>query len=277
MSEWMEKVRQRTEAAFVPWYLDYWTQQWVSIKVAWYGLSREEGEPSATERLAAYLHGEYQTRVLQVVVQELDPRVIRDDASAMYVQLVSDKLRGLANRYHIPPEEFRRRLAAIPAIDIPGDPEHCASLDTLFHGGRVTESPAYAALVRQIEPRGEDFGGSDTTDELHAVAKIAADRLAGAMAVRGGAAAAAAALGGPAGVLISVGALGWGAYEYEQDKPELELRLRDSLDSALKEIWHYLAEDPRTGVTAPVRHMSVRIERSVSAPYAGLIRGAPPL
>ena len=40
MGEWMEKVRRQTEEAFVPWFLSYWTQQWISIKVAWYGSNR---------------------------------------------------------------------------------------------------------------------------------------------------------------------------------------------------------------------------------------------
>ena len=276
MGEWMEKVRQRTEAVFVPWYLDYWTQQWVSVKVAWYELSQEEGDPSSATRLAAYLQGKYEYKVLQPVEQEADPHGIRDAASVMYLQLVSEKLRGLPNRYGIPPEEFRSRLAAIPAIDIPGDPERSASLSILVHSGRsgrVTTSPAYAALVRQIETSGENIGGDDTTGEFHPVAKIAADKLVGTMAVRGGAAAAAAVVGGPAGVLISVGAFGLGAYAYERDKPALEARLRDSLDSALQEIWRYMVEDPRTGVTAPFRHMSARIERGVSVPYATPIRG----
>ena len=43
MGEWMEKVRRQTEETFVPWFLSYWTQQWISIKVAWYGSNQEEG------------------------------------------------------------------------------------------------------------------------------------------------------------------------------------------------------------------------------------------
>ncbi len=276
MDEWMQKVRQRTEAAFVPWYLDYWTQQWVSVKLAWYELGREEGDVPAAERLAAYLHEEYQSRVLQPVAQQVDPRLIRDEASAMYVQLMSEKIRGLANRHLIPPGEFHRRLEAIPAIDIAGDPGSSASLAGLVDGGRFTASPAYVALIRVLDGRGADVAGDDTSDELHPVARIAADKLADTVAVRGGAAAAAAVVGGPAGALISVGAFGWGAYEYERDKPELERRLRDSLDSALKDIWRYMAEDPNTGVTAPVHHMSTRIERGVSVPYAGSVRGMVP-
>jgi hypothetical protein len=241
--------------------------------VAWYELSQEEGKPSAAARLAAYLKGKYESQVLQPVEQEADPREIRDAASTMYLQLLSEKLRSLPNRYGIPPEEFRRRLAAIPAIDIPGGPERSASLSVLVHSGRVTASPAYAALVRQIETSGGDIGDDDATGEFHPVAKIAADKLAGTMVVRGGAAAAAAVVGGPAGVLISVSAFGLGAYAYERDKPALEARLRDSLDSALQEIWRYMVEDPRTGVTAPFRHMSTRIERGVSVPYTAPIRG----
>ena len=273
MGEWMHDVRQRTEEAFVPWYLDYFTQQWVSIKVAWYELNHGKDGPSAAERLAGYLQEEYNSRVLQPASQETDPSEIRDTASTMYLQLLSEQLRGLPSRFGISPEEFRGRLAVIPAIDIPGDPEHSVSLSVLVQSGRVTANSAYTELVRQIEISRGAHGGGNATDELHHVAKIAADKLAGTVAVRGGAAAAAAAVGGPAGILISIGAFGWGAYMHERDKPALEAQLRDSLDDALQEMWRYMAEDPRTGVTAPVRHMSARIERGVSVPYAAPIRG----
>ena len=267
MGEWMTKVRQRTEEVFVPWYLDYWTQRWISAKVAWYRLSVEENGPQATEQLAAYLQGEYQARVLEPVTKEVDPRAIRNYAARMYAQLMSEKLDELAMLYQIPPEMFRKRLEEIPAIVIPGNPEQDASLADIVHGGPISTNPAYVALIREIEADGEDVGSGDRPDELHAVAKIAADKLAGTIAVQGGAAAAAAIFGGPAGALISFGSLGWGVYEHERNKPELEVQLRDSLDSALKEIWRHLAEDPRTGVTAPIRQISVRIEQSVSVPY----------
>lgn len=277
MDEWMDKVRKRTEEAFVPWYLSYWTQQWISVKVAWYESNQEEGEPSASKRLAAYIQKEYESRVLLPVTQESDPREIRDTASEMYVKLVSEQLQGIPNRFDIPSEEFHRRLAAIPAIAIQGDPTHSISLSVLIDSGPVTTRTAYAELVRQIETGGEDRGGGDTTDELHPVAEIAANKLSSTVAVRGGAAAAAAAVGGPVGILISLGALGWGAYTHERDRPALETRLRECLDTASQEIWRYMVEDPRAGVTAPVRHMSAQIESGVWVPYAAPAEGAEPL
>jgi len=267
MGQWMKKVRQRTDEVFVPWYLDYWTQRWISAKVAWYRLSVEENGPQATEQLAAYLQGEYQARVLEPVTQEIDPRAIRNYAAWMYAQLMSEKLDELAMLYQIPPAMFRERLEEIPAILIPGSPEQDASLEDIVHGEPIGTDPAYVALIREIEGDGEAAGSGDRPGQLNAVAKIAADKLAGTIAVQGGAAAAAAILGGPAGALISFGSLGWGVYEHEQNKPELEAQLRRSLDSALKEIWRHLAEDPRTGVTAPIRQISARVEQSVSVPY----------
>lgn len=268
MGEWMDKVQQRTEEAFIPWYLGYWTQQWISIKVALYKNNQEEGVPSTSVRLATYLQEEYESRVLEPVAQESDPRQIRDTASDMYVRLVSEQLQGIPNRFHIPADEFYKRLTAIPAIDVQGDPEPGVSLAVLTDGRPVTTSTAYIELVRRIETG----GAGDTTDELQPVAKIAADKLSANVVVRGGAAAAAAAVGGPVGILISLGSFGWSAYSHEREKPALEARLRESLDSASQEMWRYLVDDPRTGVTAPLRHMAAQIEWAVWVPYAAPVR-----
>jgi hypothetical protein len=267
MRDWMDRVRRRTEEVFIPWYLDYWTQQWIAIKLSWYEIGREEGDPAPAQRLATYLQEEYDSRVLRAVARQSDPYAIRDAASRMYLELLTEQLGGLPQRFGIPPAAFRDRLAAIPAIRVPGAPQHDTSLLNLIDSGHLAESRAYAALLRQADTSSADRGPGDTGEELRPVAKIAADGLTATLAVSGGSAAAAAAVGGPAGLLISVGAFGWGAYAHERDRPALEEKLRGALDSALRAMWRHLVEDPRTGVTAPLRHMSGQIEQGVSAPW----------
>jgi hypothetical protein len=80
------------------------------------------------------------------------------------------------------------------------------------------------------------------------------------LATSGGASAAAAAVGGVAGVVISLGAAGFGAIRHEQERPEMEAQLRESLDAALDDLWHSLMEDPATGVMAGVHHLSEQLE-----------------
>ena len=83
------------------------------------------------------------------------------------------------------------------------------------------------------------------------------------MAIRGGARVAGLAVGGVAGILISVGVSGWQAMEHEKNMPALEAELRSNLSAALDGMWHYLTEDPYRGVTAPVNHMSSQIENGI--------------
>ena len=83
------------------------------------------------------------------------------------------------------------------------------------------------------------------------------------MAIRGGARVAGLAVGGVAGILISVGVSGWQAMEHEKDKPELEAELRSNLSAALDGMLYYLTYDPHGGVTAPVNHMSSQIENGL--------------
>jgi hypothetical protein len=53
----------------------------------------------------------------------------------------------------------------------------------------------------------------------------------------------------------------------------MEAQLREKLDEAMDLMWKELVEDPRSGITAPVQHMSTQIEdgvmRSISTPLSG--------
>src|SRR5512139_2140200 len=68
MEKWRSLVQKRTEADFIPWFTDYWTQKWLAVKLAWYRLSAEKGtEPSV--KLATYLQQQFHSRVLAPVTK----------------------------------------------------------------------------------------------------------------------------------------------------------------------------------------------------------------
>src|SRR4051812_21800805 len=50
MGKWRDRVHQRTEADFIPWFIGYWTQKGLAFRMAWYKLKAEEGTDSARER-----------------------------------------------------------------------------------------------------------------------------------------------------------------------------------------------------------------------------------
>ena len=83
-----------------------------------------------------------------------------------------------------------------------------------------------------------------------------------------GASAAAAVVGGVAGVAISLGAAGFGAIAHEKERPEIEAMLRESLNAALSDMWLGLMEDPASGVMAGVNHISGQIEGALSKTFA---------
>ena len=104
------------------------------------------------------------------------------------------------------------------------------------------------------------------------VARRAIDKLLGTLTVRGGAAAASAVVGGFWGMLISTGSAVWGVMEHENDKPVMEVQLRENVGAALEVMWHDLVEDQDSGVTAMVHHMSTRIESAVFHPRPAPLR-----
>ncbi|CAI3799246.1 hypothetical protein DBADOPDK_02239 [Pseudomonas sp. MM223] len=80
MRVWREQVQQRTESDFIPWFTGYWTQQWLTLKVAWYKLDSGKGREPAEKRLALYLQEQYHERVIEPVAEQINPEGIRDRA-----------------------------------------------------------------------------------------------------------------------------------------------------------------------------------------------------
>jgi len=264
MDEWRWRVRQLIEETFIPWYSGYWTQQWVSVRLAWYNMQSGEGEPDPEERLVRYLQAQFYEQVLEPVSAYVDPDTVMEQATEAYLRELRMRVERLPPGYRIPPEAFRQHLDTIPAINLP-PPAHGASLREVLEADHFLELPAARALFRQFAQVGDPEDSAGSFDRLHVVARRAVTRLVDRIALRGGATAASTFLGGVWGVMISAGAAVWSAVEHDSDRPVLEAQLRDNLDAALDLMWHDLVEDQAGGVFAPVWHMSGTIETSLPA------------
>lgn len=257
---WMEQVRTRTESDFIPWYTSFGTQQWISIKVGWHGMNEPEGKETVAERLAEYLQRQYYERVLEPIAPKIDPHKIMERTAGLYVGSLNTELRDIRDRYGLPANTFRDRLESIQAINVYTVPQLRASLNQIFEAENPTDVPAYAALLARVQPDNEGMGSALSKNRFYPVARSSADKLVDQLTIRGGASVAALAVGGVAGILISVGITGWQAMEHEKGRPALEADLRSNLSAALDGMQHYLTKDPQGGVTAPVNHMSSQIE-----------------
>jgi len=274
MDGWMRRVRELGEEDFIPWYTGYWTQQWLSIKVAWYkmgdGEGNEAGDDPAVRRLAAYLQEEYQERVLEPAAEEVDPNAVSEQATSLYVKLLAEQLQGIPRRHDVPTAQFEHRLQAIPAIAAATPAAQNASLYRLVYSDPIASLPAYASLLEHLREVRAGFGAGPSDAQLSPVAERAAESLMDQLAIRSGASAAAAALGGVAGIVVSLGAAGFGAIAHAQEKPALEAQLRETLDVALEEMWRQLVEDPASGVLAGIYHIAEQIERGLASTRTGL-------
>ena len=96
------------------------------------------------------------------------------------------------------------------------------------------------------------------------MAKRASEKLMARLATSGGASAAAAAVGGVAGMVISLGSLGFGAIAHANERPQMEAQLREHLGAALDDMWHAQMLDPASGVMAGVSYLSGQIEGSLA-------------
>ncbi len=263
MERWRDLVAERNEADFIPWFTGYWTQQWLSIKVAWYKLGSGDEKDQAANRLAAYLQEQYHERVLQPVAREIDPDVVRTQATKLYVQLLDEQLRGIPRRHGVPPDQFEQRIRNIPAIELAPPPAHDVSLYQIVRADPLASLPAYKALMARIRKDAGGTGDGPSAATISPVARQASEKLLSRLAISGGASAASAAVGGVAGLVISLGAAGFGVIAHESERPEMEAQLRESLSTALDDMWNNLMEDPATGVMAGVYYISGQVEGSL--------------
>ena len=262
MASWKGLVHRRTDADFIPWFTSYWTQQWLTMKVAWYKMSTGKESDPTVNRLATYLQEQYHDRVLDPVAKEIDPDEVMEHATKAYVQLLGEQLQGVAQRYAVPQDQFDRRLQGIPAIALAPPAAHSASLYQIVHADPLARLPAYVALVDRFR----NVAGSRTSGTgLSSLAKRTSEKLAAELTTSGVASAAAAVVGRAAGMVISLGVAGFSAIARENERPDMEVQLRKNLNTAFDEEWLSLMENPATGVLAGVYYLSGQIEGSLAS------------
>lgn len=264
MEEWRQRVRQRIEDVFIPWYASYWTQQWISTKVAWYQMQYVEGEPTPEQRLVEYLQTQFREQVLMPVGEFVDPRAVMDQTASAYRRELKLRVDPLPVEYGIPADRFEKHLDVIPAIVVSADAQQNASLHAVLDSADLAALPAYGTLWTQLSDRNGSAEPILAADNLDRVAERAVTRLVGAMPLRAGATAASTLVGGFWGLVISAGSAVWSVAEHEQDRQALEAQLRENLDAALDLLWRDLVEDRHTGVSAVVQHISGQIENALT-------------
>ncbi|WP_409277010.1 hypothetical protein [Pseudomonas defluvii] len=265
MKAWRDRVYQQTEADFIPWFTSYWTQQWLTIKVAWYKMNAGNGAEPGEKRLAAYLQEQYHERVLEPVAKEIDPDAVMQQAIVLYAQLLGPQLQGIVQRYRLPPDQFNLRLSRIPAISLGPPPTLNASLYQLVYTNPVSKLPAYTALVTRVRTAAGATGADQADAVLSSVAQRTSEKLESTLPVRGAASATAAAVGRVAGMMISLVVTGVGALMHDSERPEMVEQLRVILNVALDEEWAILLENRASGVMAGVYYLAEQIESSVRA------------
>jgi len=264
MRVWKEQVQQRTESDFIPWFTGYWTQQWLTLKVAWYKLDSGEGRESAEKRLALYLQEQYHERVIEPVAEQINPEGIRDRASELYLQLFGQQLPAIIQRYNAPPEQVSQRLNHIPAIHLGPPQARNASLYQLLRAKPLDQQPAWLALREHLHQQAAK-GPGQTDAGLSSVATRASEKLGATLAPRGIASAVASAVGKVAGAMISVAAAGYGMITHDREHPEMVEQLRVILNVALNQEWRELMENRQSGAMAGVYYLSGQVEDSLLA------------
>nr|WP_245362882.1 hypothetical protein [Pseudomonas sp. BP8] len=281
MRVWKEQVQQRTESDFIPWFTGYWTQQWLTLKVAWYKMNSGNGADPPEKRLALYLQEQYHQRVIEPVAKQINPEAIRDRASELYLQLFGQQLPAIIQRYNAPPDQFSQRLNRVRAISLGPPDARNATLYQLLRAKPLDQQPAWLSLRQHLNQQA-DKNASQTQVGLSSVATRASEKLGATLAPRGIASAVAAAVGKAAGALISVAATGIAMITHDREHPQMVEQLRVILNVALNQEWQGLMENRQSGAMSGVYYLSGQIEdsllgsnRMTPAPASSRLRPAP--
>ncbi|MDH0302141.1 MULTISPECIES: hypothetical protein [unclassified Pseudomonas] len=261
MRVWKEQVQQRTENNFIPWFTGYWTQQWLTLKVAWYKMNSGNGSETPEKRLGLYLQEQYHERVIEPVAEQIDPEGIRDRASELYLQLLAQQLPAIIQRYNAPPEQFSQRLNRIPVIALGPPDARNASLYLLLRAKSLDQQPAWQSLREHLHQQAKAPG--QTEAGLSSVATQASEKLGASLAPRGAASAIAAAVGKAAGAMISVAVTGYGMITHDREQPQMVEQLRVILNVALNQEWQELMENRQSGAMSGVYYLSGQVEDSL--------------
>ncbi len=264
MDQWMRRVRQYTEENFIPWYTSYWTQEWLALKVAYYRSNDAEGDAVAVSRLARYLQEKFLSEVLVPAAEETDPSNILRQGTQVYVDALAGAIEAIGQRYQLPEKRFRNRLYQIPAISAEGALAPGVSVGRLIRSNDLaTDLRPYNKLMEQIDSDGVDVNSRLSEGGLSPIASAVAETFVRKIATRGGAAAAAAVVGGPAGLAISLGITGFSVANHNKHEPELEAQMRAVLAPALEQMLHNLMDASPHGVLGAVIHINDQIEQEL--------------
>lgn len=268
MEHWMDLVYQRTDSKFIPWFSSYWTQQWLSMKVAWYKMGSQGNLDPTVDRLAAYLQEEYHEQVLVPVARELDPDSIMETAARRYIGALVEALGAIPQRRGVPQKAFDEHLRGIPAISLGPPSSRDASLYDVVRAKDVGELPAFAALMQEIRKAAGKAGAGTKVSGVSPVAQRTSAKLVNELRNRSIAGVVASAAGKVAGSIISVAFTLFSLSSNDHDRPEVESQLRKEINEAFDEQWLALMHDPQGGVMAGVDYLGGRVQQSLTGQLA---------
>ena len=276
MEDWRQRVQNRAESHFIPWFSGYMTQQWLTTKVAWYTLSSGTDGPGPEDRLASYIQEQYYTRVLAPVAEHVDPAALPRQASQRYIQHLRQQLRLLTERHGIPELQFQQRLREIPAIHLSVSTAPEASLYDLVHSDPIDSLPPYAALLQRIHESGRREGLGLSKTKISPVARRVSEQLVEQLAIKGGTGAASTVMGKVAGSVLSLGVSAISFIWHQARREEIEIGLRHTLDTAMDDMWSILVDSPDSSVTSGIYHLFEQIDASLPQTFSHALPFEPP-
>jgi hypothetical protein len=271
LETWLQELEKRIDEDFLPWYFDYWQQQWLGLKALGYRLEETEvvkkvlgEEASAAERISREIQEEFAARVLQPQIAQMRVERIGDETVEVFLSQLRKSLKIIPAKYRIPRPVWERHLEDIALLTsgVEGNRRISIPLKAITVSGVAVTAEVAKALKPAIERIGSKMAAKAAAREAEEAALKVSGQAGAKVAAKFG--------GRWLGPIILLAAIAWDLWDHHHTVEVERPILRKSLVEYLGEMKHSLLYEPETGLMSVIHSLELNVVASLKSRQGGL-------
>ncbi|MEF8792862.1 hypothetical protein [Thiohalorhabdus sp.] len=271
LDAWHAELMGRVKSDFLPWYFDFWNQEWRDLKATGYLAADWAGLTAADKAMLADFRDAFSVRVMPPAETQLRMEAIAREALGVYLAHAREELPEIPKEYGVPREDWQEHMANI-GLQLQQASTQDEQVPTTLKGLVTFGAAGTTAVILRGSSALSRVGAAAGRWSPRAAAgagetALVGTALRGRVARTGGrqAAKTSARVGGRIlGVAALAGFLAWDVYDYRRTEAELRPKLRQRLDAYLRQVSERMLADPETGVLAPVQEVQGRVHAQLA-------------
>ncbi|HKJ89208.1 MAG TPA: hypothetical protein VKA48_11965, partial [Gammaproteobacteria bacterium] len=113
LDAWHAKLMRRVDEDFLPWYFDFWNQEWRDLKAVGYLAAQWVGGDGARKSMMRDFRDAFAVQVMPPGETQMRMEAISRDALQVYLRHARGELRDIPTEFHVPRDDWQQHLADI--------------------------------------------------------------------------------------------------------------------------------------------------------------------